>query len=71
MKKTLSCILAAMMLAFGFASCAQKGGNEGNSQVESTQTESTNKEPSGNESAIGFVDSDLDMEIGQSIPVLL
>ncbi|MBO5737240.1 MAG: DUF4886 domain-containing protein [Clostridia bacterium] len=60
MKKILSCVLASV-LAFGLTSCSLGGNASENSQV---GTSSSIEEK---ESAISFVNSELNMEIGESV----
>ena len=58
MKKFLSCILAAVMLAFGLTSCSIWGGSGNDSQSSSTHQ---------NTNTIEFVNTELVMEIGESV----
>ncbi len=61
MKKILSCILAVVMLAFGLTSCSILGGAGGDSQ--GAGNSSTNK----NTNTIEFVNTELVLEIGESV----
>ena len=58
MKKIFSCILAVVMLAFGLTAC-----NNGNTTESSSSASSTTK----NENTIEFVQTSLELEIGQSV----
>ena len=61
MKKFLSCTLAAVMLAFGLTAC-----NVGNTTEESSSN-SSSVSSTQNENAIEFVQTKLDLEIGESV----
>ena len=60
MKKILSCILAAVMLAFGLTSCSILGGAGGDSQGAGNSTNHPTN-------TIEFVNTEVVMEIGESV----